>query len=155
MQWTMFTVSLLKKYFFLYSQMRSSFQVRIYSRNQEDNTSKYPDLVNLMPRVLEGCDVQSCIIDSEAVAWDRAKKQILPFQILSTRKRKVSWTRFFLFFYLVCGTGKNPSWIRIRITCFNFGIADWRVRRWYTAMSRSQKENYAFETILSFERIYT
>ena len=42
--------------------------IKIFSRNQEDNTTKY--------------------LDSEAVAWDREKKPIQPFQVLSTRKRK-------------------------------------------------------------------
>jgi len=62
-------------------------EIHIYSRNQENNTSKYPDIIERMPKVL-GEGVKSCIIDAEAVAWDREKKQILPFQILSTRKRK-------------------------------------------------------------------
>ncbi|XP_020626643.1 DNA ligase 1-like isoform X2 [Orbicella faveolata] len=62
-------------------------EIHIYSRNQENSTSKYPDIIERIPKVL-GDGVKSCIIDAEAVAWDREKKQILPFQILSTRKRK-------------------------------------------------------------------
>ncbi|XP_070187767.1 DNA ligase 1-like isoform X2 [Littorina saxatilis] len=62
-------------------------QIHIYSRNSEDNTSKYPDIIRRMPKAV-GSDVKSCVIDTEAVAWDCERKQILPFQVLSTRKRK-------------------------------------------------------------------
>uniref|UniRef100_A0A6A7FQV1 DNA ligase n=2 Tax=Hirondellea gigas TaxID=1518452 RepID=A0A6A7FQV1_9CRUS len=61
--------------------------INVYSRNQEDNTTKYPDIVNRLRNSL-GSDVKSCILDTEAVAWDRENKRILPFQVLSTRKRK-------------------------------------------------------------------
>ncbi|KAJ4437095.1 hypothetical protein ANN_17230, partial [Periplaneta americana] len=61
--------------------------VNIYSRNQENNTSKYPDVIGRLPNAL-GDGITSCILDCEAVAWDKEKQQILPFQVLSTRKRK-------------------------------------------------------------------
>ncbi|KAK0097062.1 hypothetical protein PV326_003401 [Microctonus aethiopoides] len=62
-------------------------KINIYSRNQENNTSKYPDIINRLSNTRSDV-VKSAILDCEAVAWDREKKQILPFQILSTRKRK-------------------------------------------------------------------
>ncbi|KAI4885457.1 hypothetical protein NFI96_014405 [Prochilodus magdalenae] len=62
-------------------------EVRIFSRNQEDNTSKYPDIISRIPQVKKE-SVRCCVLDSEAVAWDREKKQIQPFQVLTTRKRK-------------------------------------------------------------------
>lgn len=64
--------------------------VTIYSRNQENHTTKYPDIIARMREILdhEDCYVESCILDSEAVAYDREKDQLLPFQKLTTRKKK-------------------------------------------------------------------
>ncbi|KAL0811631.1 hypothetical protein ABMA28_009083 [Loxostege sticticalis] len=59
----------------------------IFSRNQENNTSKYPDILRRLPGLLKD-SVTSCVLDCEAVAYDVETKKILPFQILSTRKRK-------------------------------------------------------------------
>lgn len=61
--------------------------VKIFSRNQEDNTPKFPDVIRALPGYLKA-GVTSLVIDCEAVAYDRAEKKILPFQILSTRGRK-------------------------------------------------------------------
>lgn len=63
--------------------------IRIYSRNAENLTPKYPDLVDTLPNALHTeYKGASFIIDAEAVAYDLQKKQILPFQELQGRKRK-------------------------------------------------------------------
>ena len=84
---------------------------RCLLRNSENNTSKYPDIVERLKRALKArrrlltftqgfeeivmlafCalqpEVKSIVLDAEAVAYDKEKKKILPFQVLSTRKRK-------------------------------------------------------------------
>ncbi|KAM0845567.1 hypothetical protein ACQ4PT_056278 [Festuca glaucescens] len=61
--------------------------VEIYSRNAERNTGKYPDVVDAVSRFRKPT-VKSFVLDCEIVAYDREKKRILPFQILSTRARK-------------------------------------------------------------------
>ncbi|KXZ56337.1 hypothetical protein GPECTOR_1g298 [Gonium pectorale] len=61
--------------------------VHIFSRNAENNTPKYPDIVARLRGLLQP-HVQSIVFDSEAVAYDPEKKKILPFQVLSTRARK-------------------------------------------------------------------
>lgn len=69
--------------------------VRIYSRNSEDMSERYPDLVSIVKDFIKETlelstsgTPKSMILDCEAVAWDREKNKILPFQVLSTRKRK-------------------------------------------------------------------
>ncbi|CAE7232664.1 lig1 [Symbiodinium pilosum] len=61
--------------------------IQIYSRNSENMTEKYPDVIQVVKDSLAE-DVQSCIIDSELVAFDQINKKILPFQVLTTRGRK-------------------------------------------------------------------
>ncbi|XVF68504.1 hypothetical protein PTKIN_Ptkin11bG0007800 [Pterospermum kingtungense] len=61
--------------------------VEIYSRNAERNTGKFPDVVAAISRFKKP-SVKSFVLDCELVAYDRAQKKILPFQILSTRARK-------------------------------------------------------------------
>ncbi|ETN84283.1 ATP-dependent DNA ligase domain protein, partial [Necator americanus] len=73
--------------------MEDSGVVHIYSRNQEDNTSKYPDIIEKIRDCILS-NVSSFIVDAEIVAWDQDAKSILPFQILTSRKRKEVEGRF-------------------------------------------------------------
>lgn len=61
--------------------------IKVFSRNSEDMTEKYPDVIQVVKDALVE-NVQSGIIDSEVVAWDTENQKILPFQVLSTRGRK-------------------------------------------------------------------
>ena len=70
-----------------YQQPDGSHAIKIFSRNLEDNTSKYPDLVKQLPNAIHD-DVDSFIIDCEAVAWDAQENKLLPFQVLIHRSRK-------------------------------------------------------------------
>lgn len=71
----------------------SNGDVRIYLRNSEDMSQRYPDLITIIKDFIDvqketETQISSMILDCEAVAWDRKTSKILPFQILSTRKRK-------------------------------------------------------------------
>ncbi|GAV09176.1 hypothetical protein RvY_18763-2 [Ramazzottius varieornatus] len=62
-------------------------KITVFSRNQEDHTSKFPEVVKRLPKhANEG--ITSFILDTEVVAFDVINKTILPFQVLTTRKRK-------------------------------------------------------------------
>lgn len=67
----------------------NSGEVRVYSRNSEDMSQRYPDIIDSVKGFLkEDEPTKSLILDCEAVAWSRVDQKILPFQVLSTRKRK-------------------------------------------------------------------
>lgn len=59
----------------------------IFSRNSEDLSKKYPDILAKLPTwVKDG--TTSFVLDCETVAWDVEEKKVLPFQQLMTRKKK-------------------------------------------------------------------
>jgi DNA ligase-1 len=59
----------------------------IFSRNSEDLSKKYPDILSKLPTwVKKG--TKSFVLDCETVAWDVEQKKVLPFQQLMTRKKK-------------------------------------------------------------------
>ncbi|KAK7064244.1 DNA ligase [Favolaschia claudopus] len=61
--------------------------VGVFSRNSEDMSKKYPDLMEQLPRCIKE-STESFVLDAEAVAIDRATGKLMPFQELSRRKRK-------------------------------------------------------------------
>ncbi|CCJ31236.1 unnamed protein product, partial [Pneumocystis jirovecii] len=62
-------------------------EVKVFSRNLENISNKYPDIVGVIPKIIKD-GITSFVLDCESVAWDGINKVIQPFQILSTRKRK-------------------------------------------------------------------
>ena len=66
--------------------------ISIFSRNFENSTERFPDVVAYVKDALNEKNVQTAIIDAEVVAYDTEKKIRLPFQVLSTRSRKVHGT---------------------------------------------------------------
>ncbi|PWN41603.1 ATP-dependent DNA ligase [Ceraceosorus guamensis] len=71
-------------------------KLAVFSRNSENMSLKYPDLVEQVPRCIKP-DVKSFVLDAEVTAWKKEEKddkgeihpaRLLPFQELSRRKRK-------------------------------------------------------------------
>ncbi|RYP89700.1 hypothetical protein DL770_004188 [Monosporascus sp. CRB-9-2] len=61
--------------------------VSIFSRHLEVMTDKYPDLVELVPRI-RGDGVRSFVMEGEVVAVDRHTGELRSFQTLTNRARK-------------------------------------------------------------------
>ncbi|OJD15074.1 hypothetical protein AJ78_04645 [Emergomyces pasteurianus Ep9510] len=66
----------------------SSGRVSIFSRHLELMTDKYPDLVALIPQI-RGEGVSSFILEGEVVAVNQATGELLAFQTLTNRAKKI------------------------------------------------------------------
>lgn len=87
-------------------------RIFVSSRNLENMSNKYPDIPDKINKIIElnskngdstasTHPLSSFVLDCEAVAWDKCEKRILPFQVLSTRKRKVPFLNLSLFTVMV------------------------------------------------------
>jgi len=61
--------------------------LKVFSRNLLETSSKYPEVPNYVQEAATGEQVDSFVLDAEVVAYDRKKGHLVPFQILSTRKK--------------------------------------------------------------------
>ena len=63
---------------------RAGDEVRLFSRNLEDMTDSFPELVE----AARGLRVRSVILDGEAIAYSPESEEYLPFQLTMGRRRK-------------------------------------------------------------------
>jgi DNA ligase-1 len=63
----------------------NSFLVKTYTRNLEETTHQYPDIVGA---AMEQIDAESVILDGEAIGFNKHTGEFLPFQETIQRKRK-------------------------------------------------------------------
>jgi DNA ligase-1 len=79
------TVGVQPKYDGLRVQIhKSAAQVSIFSRNLESMTEMFPELV----AAAAGLDVESVILDGEAIAYNPESEEYVPFQETTARRRK-------------------------------------------------------------------
>lgn len=68
----------------LFEEDRPKIWVKTYTRNLDENTAQFPELMQIEDEIA----AESVILDAEAVGYDPETKNLLPFQMTITRKRK-------------------------------------------------------------------
>lgn len=82
-------------HYFKKNKTDTKWTINVFSRNSENMSVKYPDLVEQVPRCVKE-EVENFVLDAEVTAWQKEDKEkgetarLLPFQELSRRKRKDS-----------------------------------------------------------------
>ncbi|RJR27133.1 ATP-dependent DNA ligase [candidate division WWE3 bacterium] len=69
----------------LFSSKKVGFLIKTFTRNLEETTHQYPDIVSA---ATEQIDAESVILDGEAIGFNRETGDFLPFQETMQRKRK-------------------------------------------------------------------
>lgn len=69
----------------LFNINKDTYLVKTYTRNQEDTTHQFPDIIEAAKIQL---DIESVILDGEAIGYNRETGKFLPFQETIQRKRK-------------------------------------------------------------------
>src|SRR5690606_33824985 len=78
----------------LFNEEKSSSLVRTFTRNLEETTHQYPDIVEAAKKQIKA---DSVILDGEGIGYNKATGEFLPFQETMQRKRK----------YNIAETAKN------------------------------------------------
>ena len=63
-------------------------ETQVFSRNLLNTSEKFPEVPLYVQESCKETSVTSFVLDTEVVAWNRETSQFVPFQTLSTRKRK-------------------------------------------------------------------
>jgi DNA ligase 1 len=69
----------------LFSSHNSAYLIQTFTRNLEETTHQYPDIIEA---AYQQIDAKSVILDGEAIGFDRTTGEFLPFQETIQRKRK-------------------------------------------------------------------
>ncbi len=63
-------------------------ELKVFSRNLLETSSKYPEVpLFVQEAIAEGSTVESFVLDAEVVAYNPQTDKLVPFQVLSTRKK--------------------------------------------------------------------
>lgn len=71
-------------------------KVELYSRNMENTTSSYPDIVEALIKFAIQNDIKNAVFDGEVIGYDFENDKYLQFQQTVQRKRKNDITKFSL-----------------------------------------------------------
>ena len=68
----------------MFGEVVNNVEVRLFTRNLEDITDMFPEIVQSVKEL----KCESCVLDSEIVGWDSKRQKFMSYQDTMTRRRK-------------------------------------------------------------------